>query len=223
MLDRYRELAAEHEWRISRVFDTHLHADHLSGARALAAAVGATVHLNPADDFAFPYEPIADGDRFELPGGAFLGVAAVHTPGHTRGSTVYRVGDQAVLTGDTLFVDGVGRPDLAERAAEFARNLYHSLAEKVLVLPDEMLVFPAHYGEAVAVHPDEPVGARLGTLRSELAPLSLAEEEFVAWATARSTPRPPNNAEIIRVNAAGAELPAALLGALELGPNRCSA
>jgi len=222
-LDRYRELAAEHEWRITHVFDSHLHADHVSGARALARAVGASLHLNPADNFAFAYERLTDGERFELPGGVSFAVAALHTPGHTRGSTVFFVADRAVLTGDTLFVDGVGRPDLAERAVEFARNLYHSLREKVLVLPDDALVLPAHYSDSVVVRPDEPVGARLGTLRSQLAPLSLPEEEFVAWATERSTPRPPNYAAIIRANAAGAELPAAVLGGLELGPNRCSA
>jgi glyoxylase-like metal-dependent hydrolase (beta-lactamase superfamily II) len=222
-LDLYRELAAEHEWRIARVFDTHLHADHVSGARALAEAVGASLHLNPADDFAFAYERLADGDRFELSGGEHFGVAALHTPGHTRGSTVYFVADRAVLTGDTLLVDGVGRPDLAERAVEFARNLYHSLKEKVLVLPEDALVLPAHYGDAVVVRPDEPVGARLATLRSQLAPLSLPEEEFVAWATERSTPRPPNYAAIIRANAAGSELPPSVLSRLELGPNRCSA
>jgi glyoxylase-like metal-dependent hydrolase (beta-lactamase superfamily II) len=136
---------------------------------------------------------------------------------------VYFVADRAVLTGDTLLVDGVGRPDLAERAVEFARNLYHSLKEKVLVLPEDALVLPAHYGDAVVVRPDEPVGARLATLRSQLAPLSLPEEEFVAWATERSTPRPPNYAAIIRANAAGSELPPSVLSRLELGPNRCSA
>jgi len=221
-LGQYTRLAAEHEWRITRVFDTHLHADHLSGARSLADAEGASLHLNPFDTFKFPYEALADGDRFELPGGISFSVAAIYTPGHTRGSTVYLVADRAVLTGDTLFVDGVGRPDLAERAAEFARNLYHSLQEKVLVLDDEVLVLPAHYGDAVVVRPDEPVAALLGALRRELRPLSLPEEEFVSWATERSTPRPPNYAAIIEANATGSSLPVSVLSALELGPNRCS-
>lgn len=218
----YGRLADEHGWRIARVFDTHLHADHLSGARLLAQATGASLHLNPADTFDFAYEPLGDEDRFELPGGASLRVAAIPTPGHTRGSTIYVVADRVVLSGDTLFVDSVGRPDLAERAEEFAHNLYHSLHEKVLALPDEALVLPGHYGDHVVVRPDWPVGATLGELRRVLLPLSYGEEEFVSWATARSAPRPPNYSEIIKANMGRSDAPLAALRQLELGPNRCS-
>jgi glyoxylase-like metal-dependent hydrolase (beta-lactamase superfamily II) len=222
-IEHYLDLAAARGWRISRVFDTHLHADHLSGARALAAATGASLHLNPADTFAFDYTPITDGDRHELPGGVELSVAALHTPGHTLGSTMYFVGDDAVLTGDTLFVEGVGRPDLADKAEEFAHNLYHSLQERVLTLPDDTFVLPGHYGEGVPVHPHQPVGAPLAELRRTLEPLQLDEPAFVVWATERAVPRPPNYVEIIKANMGTPETPLALLQQLELGPNRCSA
>ena len=222
-LDHYLAVAADKGWRITRVFDTHLHADHLSGARDLAASTGASLHLNPADTFSFDYTPLTDGDRHQLPGGVEMSVAALHTPGHTMGSTIYLVGDDAVLTGDTLFVDGVGRPDLADRAEEFAHNLYRSLQERVLTLPDEAFVLPGHYGEGVPVHPRQPVGAPLGELRRTLEPLQLDEEHFVVWATERATPRPPNYAEIIKANMGRPETPIALLQQLELGPNRCSA
>ena len=183
------------------MFDTHLHADHLSGARLLAEADRARrFHLNPADTFDFAYEPLGDEDRFELPGGVSFRVAAIHTPGHTRGSTIYVVADRLVLSGDTLFVDSVGRPDLADRAEEFAHNLYHSLHDKVLSLPDDAFVLPGHYGEEVVVRPDRPVGATLGELRQALAPLSYDEDQFVSWATARAAPRPPNYVEIIQAN-----------------------
>ena len=122
-VDVYLEVAAEHGWRIRRVFDTHLHADHVSGARNLAARVGATLHLNPADSFNFGYAALRDGESFALGGSSAFSVAALRTPGHTEGSTVYFVDERIVLTGDTLFVDGVGRPDLAEHAEEFAHNL----------------------------------------------------------------------------------------------------
>jgi len=220
--DVYLEVAAEQGWEITRVFDTHLHADHVSGARALAAQTGATLHLNGADTFAFDYTPLRDGDTFELGTGSSFSVAALRTPGHTQGSTVYFLDDRAVLTGDTLFVDGVGRPDLAERAAEFAHNLYHSLQERVLTLPDSAVVLPGHYGDAVRVRPDVPVGATLGELRETLAPLSFDEDEFVAWATERATPRPPNYVEIITVNMGRSDLPRTELTRLEAGPNRCS-
>jgi glyoxylase-like metal-dependent hydrolase (beta-lactamase superfamily II) len=218
----YFRLADEHGWRITRVFDTHLHADHLSGARLLAEAADAHLHLNPADTFEFAYEALGEEDRFELPGGVTFRVAAIHTPGHTRGSSIYVVADRFVLSGDTLFVDSVGRPDLAERAEEFAHNLYRSLHEKVLALPDDALVLPGHYSDHVVVRPDRPVGATLGELRRALAPLSYDEEEFVAWATARSAPRPPNYAAITQANMGRSLARLTELRELELGPNRCS-
>jgi len=221
--DVYQQAASERGWRITRVFDTHLHADHLSGARALAEVAGASLHLNPADLFSFEYTPLADGERFELPGGAELSVAVLHTPGHTEGSTMFFVDDSAVLSGDTIFVDGVGRPDLAERAEEFARNLYRSLSEKILPLPEEVMVLPAHHGEGVAVVPDEVVGGRLGELRRSLDALSLDEEAFVSWATSRVTERPPNYRAIIEVNRGRSPSTTGSLRDLEAGPNRCSA
>jgi len=218
----YTRVADEHGWKIVRVFDTHLHADHLSGARPLAAATGASIHLNPADTFEFDYEALSDGDAFELPGGVSFRVAAMHTPGHTRGSTVYLVGDRAVLAGDTLFVESVGRPDLADRAEEFAHNLYRSLHDKVLSLPDDAYVLPGHYGDEVVVRPDRPVGATLGELRLALEPLSFGEDDFVAWATEHATSRPPNYVEIVQANMGRNAVPLAELRALETGPNRCA-
>jgi glyoxylase-like metal-dependent hydrolase (beta-lactamase superfamily II) len=220
--DIYVALAEEHGWRITRVFDTHLHADHLSGARALAARTHATLHLNPADTFEFPYEPLRDGDTFALGSHAAFSVAALRTPGHTQGSTVYFVDNRVVLTGDTLFVDGVGRPDLAERAEEFAHNLYRSLHDRVLTLPDDAFMMPAHYGDGVTVRPDLPVGATLGELRKSLLALGFDEDAFVAWATERATPRPPNYVEIIKANMGRSDLPRTAIAQLEAGPNRCS-
>ena len=222
-VDLYRQKAAEHGWRITRVFDTHLHADHLSGARALAEGTGASLHLNPADTFEFEFTPLSDGDRFVLPGGAELSVAVVHTPGHTAGSVLYRLGEHAVLSGDTLFVEGVGRPDLADRVEEFARNLHRSLHQKVLRLPDRVRVLPAHYGNGVAVRPGEPVAATLGELRTTLGPLSLDEDRFVEWVVSHVSDRPPNYAEIIKVNMGRTDASGELVRMLEAGPNRCSA
>jgi glyoxylase-like metal-dependent hydrolase (beta-lactamase superfamily II) len=220
--DRYLDAARRYGWRVSRVFDTHLHADHVSGARQLAKDAHASLHLNPADAFEFAFEPLEDGARFALPGGAELAVGALHTPGHTTGSTVYVLDGHAVLSGDTLFVDGVGRPDLADRAEEFARSLYRSLHDKVLPLPDETLVLPAHYGDEMRVAPGEVVAARLGDLRTRLDQLSLDEEGFVAWAAARATPRPPNYVEIVKTNMGRAHHSHRSAAHLEAGPNRCS-
>ncbi len=220
--DVYRRLADEHGWAIERVFDTHLHADHLSGARPLATITGASLHLNAADPFEFAYEPLADGDRFDLPGGHGLSVVALPTPGHTRGSTVYVVSDRAALTGDTLFVESVGRPDLADQARAFADDLYDSLQKRLLVLPDELLVLPGHYGDDVIVRPDQPVGALLGDLRRDLEALSLDRSAFVEWAVSRSVERPKNYVRIVEANMGRVSDPVTALRELELGPNRCA-
>ena len=222
-LEVYEGVAAQHGWQITRVFDTHLHADHLSGARALAQRTGATLHLNPADHFGFPFTPLTDREAFPLPSGTAMEVSVLHTPGHTEGSTIYRIGDAVVLTGDTLFVDGVGRPDLAERAEPFARQLHRSLQERVLSLPDEARILPAHHGSDVRVVPGETVGAPLGRLRQELTALRMDEEAFVRWAVARVTARPPHYQEIVRANLAADPDTLAALRPLEAGPNRCAA
>ncbi len=218
----YEKIATARDWTIVGVFDTHLHADHLSGARELARRTGATLYLNPADTFDFDYEPLTDEQVFTLPCGTDLGVSVLHTPGHTEGSTIFRVGDDAVLTGDTLFVDGVGRPDLADRAEEFAHNLYASLHERVLCLGDATRVLPSHVGEDVHIRPGEIVTATVGDLRRDLRPLSLDEDDFVRWAAAAATDRPPNYVEIIHANMGRPRVGADELRDLELGPNRCS-
>ena len=221
-VDRYVSLARAEGWRITRVFDTHLHADHLSGARAVAAATGASLHLSPFDAFEFDFVPLGEADRFTLAGDLDVDVAVVHTPGHTQGSVVLLVGDEALLSGDTLFVDSVGRPDLAERAEEFAHLLHRSLTGHVLVLDDNVTVLPAHYGDSTRVVPGMPVARALGSLRASLPALSLDEEAFVAWATAHVTERPPNYAEIVRANMGRSRAELRTLAGLELGPNRCS-
>lgn len=222
-VDQYLEVAAEHGWRITRLFDTHLHADHLSGVRALAEATGASIHLNPADGYRFAFEPLGDAQWFTLGDAEHFGVTVFSSPGHTPGSTLYEVGGRALLTGDTLFVDGVGRPDLADHAEEFARDLYRSLHTKVIAMPVDVTVLPAHYGESLVVSPGAVVGVRLEELRATLPQLSWTEDEFVAWASSRARPRPPHYQEIIRANAGLTAAPIEDLKRLELGPNRCAA
>ncbi|MBU6494833.1 MAG: MBL fold metallo-hydrolase [Acidobacteria bacterium] len=217
----YRSLAAEHGWSVAYVVDTHLHADHLSGSRRLVELTGAELWLSPHDPFSFGFHSLEDGLELSLTDGVSLVVSAVSVPGHTEGSTMYRLGEAAVFSGDTLFLESVGRPDLAEQAEPFARALFRSLHERILPLSDDTIVFPAHYGPVVDVHVGTPVAAPLGELRHSLAALSLEEEEFVAWALTHVKDRPPNYQRIVRVNAGLEEL-SADVAELELGPNRCA-
>ena len=221
-IDRYLNLAAHYGFRITHVFDTHLHADHVSGGRALAAATGATLILNPADTFHYSYTPLTDGLAVELEHNVHLTVEAVSAPGHTQGSTVYRLGDAALFTGDTLFLESVGRPDLADQAEEFAHALYNTLHKRVLPLSDDILIFPAHWGDAVQVQYGELVTARLGDLRPVLPALSYSEADFVDWAMTHVKDRPPNYVEIVKFNIGISTLSPEEISEMELGPNRCA-
>ncbi len=218
---RYEEIARRHGWMISHVLDTHLHADHLSGARALATDTGAALWLNPADPFKFAFEPLADGASIELALGIDLRVASVSVPGHTEGSTMYQLGDYAIFTGDTLFLESVGRPDLADEAEGYAHHLFHSLHDRVLPLNDDILVFPAHFGAGVEIRANEFVTRHLGEIRHTLPALELSEDDFVRWAVDHVKNRPGNYRQIVGINA-GSSAPGPDDADLEIGPNRCS-
>jgi glyoxylase-like metal-dependent hydrolase (beta-lactamase superfamily II) len=218
----YVRRAADRGWTISHVMDTHLHADHLSGARDLAQRVGAELLLSPLDGFGFPHGDLVDDMTVEIGAGVELSVSVLSTPGHTRGSTTFTLGDAAVFTGDVLFLESVGRPDLADQAESFAHALFASLHERILTLPDGALVLPAHAGAKVEVRSGRPVTATLGTLRESLWQLSCGEDEFVAWATSSVSERPPNYVMIVEANRAGASVDAGTRSDLEAGPNRCA-
>lgn len=221
-IEQYLHRAAARGWTLTHVFDTHLHADHVSGARALAASTGAALVLNPADRFEFEFQPLSDGMEVHVGDGVSITVVTIPTPGHTMGSTCYLLGESAIFTGDTLFLESVGRPDLADRAEEFARELYASLHDRVLSLPDDVVVYPAHYGDVVEVHAGASVSAPLGVLADSLWQLRCEEDEFVAWTLASVKDRPPNYAAIVRANQGEGELDAAERRGLEEGPNRCA-
>lgn len=148
-LESYVAFAAAKGLRLARVIDTHLHADHRSGGRALAARTGAVYSLHRSANVRFPFEALDDGQVIEL-GNTILKV--LHTPGHTPESLSLLVSDLRrgpdpwfVLTGDTLFVGAVGRPDLPGRARENAAELYDTLHTKLLTLPDAVEVYPGHF------------------------------------------------------------------------------
>jgi glyoxylase-like metal-dependent hydrolase (beta-lactamase superfamily II)/rhodanese-related sulfurtransferase len=221
-LKLYFDIAEQLGVKISYIFDTHLHADHISGGRLLREETGADLILNPSDPFHYDYTPLTDGMSIELDEGVHLRVEALRAPGHTEGSTIYRLADACIFTGDTLFLESVGRPDLADQAEPFARALYHTLHERVLPLPDDIVVLPAHWGDAVEVRHGELVAKPLGELRPVLPALAFDEEAFVAWAVKSVKDRPPNYVEIVRYNAGDSTLTLDDIHEKELGPNRCA-
>ncbi len=219
-ISRYVDIASANGWRITHVLDTHLHADHVSGSRALSAATGAALRLSGADPLRFPFAVLADGERLGL-GDAVVQVHA--SPGHTLGSVVIDLDGHALLTGDTLFVDGVGRPDLADAARQYAEELYRSIRSVFAAHTSDALVLPAHFGDGVTVVAGEPVVATLGAVRDAVPQLDWDRDRFVEWASTRATPRPPSYVEIVRLNTGDASASREEISLLEVGPNRCGA
>lgn len=217
--DVYLELARRHGWSIRYVLETHIHADHLSRARALSEQTGATLLLPAQERVTFPFTPIAYGDRVVL-GNASL--TAVHTPGHTHESTSYVLNESAVFTGDTLFTNGVGRPDLhadPEAARQRARALFASLT-RLRALPPRIVVLPAHASEPIAFD-GRAITAPLGDVVRWLSGWLTSEVAFVERVTSHLPPTPPNFARIVALNEAGV-FPASDPADLEAGANRCA-
>ena len=153
-IEPYLEAAAQKSMRITHIFETHVQADHLSGARRLSEATGAPVIFHKSAPVEFPHLNVEDGERHDL-GNVVLSI--LHTPGHTPDSVSILVTDKTrasepwfVLTGDTLFSGGVGRPDLIGAGSEamLAEQLHDSLHRKIMTLPDHLEIFPAHFGGA---------------------------------------------------------------------------
>jgi glyoxylase-like metal-dependent hydrolase (beta-lactamase superfamily II) len=216
----YLWLAEGRGWRITRVLDTHVHADHLSRSRRLAELVGATLHMPEGAPVSYPFSDLADGEVLEV-GSAKL--EAVRTPGHTPESTSYLLDRRALFTGDTIFLSAVGRPDLdatPEVARQRARELYRSL-RRLLALDPETLVLPGHTAEPVAFD-GEPICARLSEVRGSVRILKEDEDAFVEEIAGHRTPTPSNFERVLVLNRAGLSLEGDPTE-LEVGANRCAA
>jgi hydroxyacylglutathione hydrolase len=204
-VDAYAGFAASKGMRITHVIDTHVHADHRSGGPALAAPVGAAYCLHEAADVALRFTPLRDDQELEL---GNTRIKVLHTPGHTPESICLLVTDLRrgtdpwfVLTGDTLFVGAVGRPDLPGHARENAATLHASLHEKLLTLPDELEVYPGHFaGSACGAGMS---GKPMSTIAFEKRwnpLLKMSEAEFVDQVGGTVPPKPEGMAEIMRWN-----------------------
>jgi len=206
-IDEYLELARYMGVSIEHILETHNHADHVSGHGRLAAATGATIHIHreAAPDYA--HEPFDDG--WELRVGCVT-IRALHTPGHRPEHTAFALVDTrrgpepwAVLSGDTLFVGDVARPDLAIEKSDGARGIFRSLHEKILGLGDEVEVWPGHLGGSMCGGPgmDMKVSSTIGYERKHNPTLRIEDEDaFVARALAKLGEQPPNFQAIVALN-----------------------
>jgi glyoxylase-like metal-dependent hydrolase (beta-lactamase superfamily II)/rhodanese-related sulfurtransferase len=230
--DQYVTTAAEADMEITRVLDTHVHADHISGGRDLAARLDVPYHLGEhatERDIDYEFDPLADGETVSV---GDCEIKALAAPGHTTEMVAYRVGDEAVLTGDSLFLDSVGRTELEfgeDAAEEGARMQYETLHETLLELPDELTVLPGHVtvnndGTYENASPGELVGVSLGDVRDQLDLATLDEGEFVEQMVENIPEKPDNYETVISINL-GTESVESSRDAtmLETGANNCAA
>jgi hydroxyacylglutathione hydrolase len=201
----YLELAEEQGFEITHIVETHNHADHLSGRGRLAQATGARIHVPAGAGAEYEHEPVVDGAAIEL---GKVKIVAFATPGHRPEHTAYLVADRdrteefwCLLTGDSLFVGDVARPDLAVDPEDGARLLFRSLRE-LMMLRDYVELWPAHVGgslcggAAMSKKPSSTVGVE--RLFSPL--VRLDEDEFVRKVTGEMRPQPPNFERIVELN-----------------------
>jgi len=214
----YQRVAVEHGWRIRTVLETHVHADHVSRARALAVVTEARLCLPMTDRVSFAYEPLKDGDI--VPVGS-ASTRVLHTPGHTPESVCYLLNDRFLFTGDTLFLTAVGRPDLEASAEQAHRraHLLHASLQRLVALPPDTVVLPAHTSEPVAFN-GQAISATLRVVQERTSLLRENEETFVRQILTRLPPTPPNHHRIVALNEAGM-LPDDPTD-LEAGANRCA-
>jgi len=222
-VDIYLQAAEEHKVQIRHIFETHLHADFVSGHRELATRAGASIYIGAQAQARFPHVDVQDG--FELRVGR-LRIRVLETPGHTLESVCLVITDEekathpwAVLTGDTLFLGDVGRPDLSKThtPAELAGLLYDSLHNKLLKLADDVLVYPAHgAGSLCGRNMRAERSSTIGTERLTNYALQIkSREEFVRQLTSNLPARPEYFLQDAEINRDGAT---ALSALSELAP-----
>ena len=213
LVDEYVRIAEAQGIPIVAVLETHVQADHVSGLPELIERTGAVAYLPEGADVEFEHVPVADGEVIEL---GNTEIQAIATPGHAAAHHAYVVTDRTrgdepwfVLTGDALLVGDAGRPDLHAHGETtpdaMARTLYRSLTERLLSLPDDLLLYPAHYsgsvcGRGLSANPASTIGFER---RHNKALQFDSEDAFVQALVTDIPPAPPQQAEIVAANRAG--------------------
>lgn len=211
--------------KVAGVVDTHVHADHISGGHEIAAKSGAPYYI--ADDdmegAPLPYIRLDDGDVLKV-GSSTVRVLALATPGHTPGSSSLLIDDRYFLSGDTLFVESVGRPDLGGMAKDWAYDLFDTLYAKLGDVKDDVLVLPAHYSRPEEIRAGGLVAEKLGKIRAENEAFHVNDkEQFVAYILGDLPEQPASYAVMRLVNRGEAKADEERAFELEIGANRCAA
>ncbi|HYJ01511.1 MAG TPA: rhodanese-like domain-containing protein [Nitrososphaeraceae archaeon] len=247
--ESFLQTSQDNELQITQLIDTHQHADHVSGIVKLTKTKTPETNMGKTNVFFSSLEEydssktelknimyVKDGDKLNV--GDKVTLRAIHTPGHTNGSMSFIIEytpndnnnlnnkdpvHSYLFTGDTLFVDGVGRPDLRDEAKKFAELLYDTYHKKILQLPDNTVVLPAHFnGTSIALKHTVPIIETLGTIKKRVKLLSMNKEEFIDYIADTVQPRPGNYKTIISINKKMLPYDEIEMVDLEAGPNSCA-
>lgn len=222
--DVFNTFAKSKDVVIKHVIDSHLHADHISGGLALAMQNDAHYYLPPLDatEVTFNYTPLLEGMHIQL-GSTAIDVSALYSPGHTIGSTSFIVDNRYLLSGDILFVDSIGRPDLAGAAEDWAGHLRHTLYHVYRQLREPLMVLPAHFMGLTELNDDGTVMKSLTELISNNHGLNIEDEEqFLRLVTDDLPPQPNRYQQIREVNMGKLICTHDEETEMEIGPNRCA-
>jgi len=250
--ESFLKITQDNELQITQLLDTHQHADHVSGIVKLVKTITTETNMERIRLYFSSLEDydtskkllkniiyIKDGDKIDIDDKVTL--RAIHTPGHTNGSMSFIIeyspndnnnnnihdknstNSYYLFTGDTLFVDGVGRPDLRDQAKKFAELLYNTYHTTILQLPDDTVVLPAHFnGRSIALKHGVPMLETLGTIKKRVKLLSVNKDEFIDYIADTIEPRPRNYRTIISINKKMLSHDEIEMGDLEAGPNSCA-
>ncbi|OKY75337.1 MAG: hypothetical protein BM485_08690 [Desulfobulbaceae bacterium DB1] len=224
-IDFYIDFAARRGAAIVKSFETHRQADYISGSIDMATKTGASIMVKKEDFLGadFEYTALEDGRIFTFSRGD-VEVKAIHTPGHTLGSTSYLIDNKYLLSGDTIFINTAGRPDLGGKSAEWSRHLYLTLTLKMRGLNDDIRVLPGHYTSWDEANQDGIFMESLGRIRKKNRAFHLPNElKFAEFIEANLRPQPGVYSQIRRVNGGWLKVEADEADIMDLGKNECGA
>ena len=225
-IDFYRHFAGEHGSKLVKTFETHLQADYISGSQQLSVKTGAQIvgHENDFQGAAFDYRAVNDQDTFSFSEGG-PEIRAIHMPGHTPGSTCYLIDSYYLVSGDTVFIMSIGRPDLGGKAEEWSKLLYGTLKTKIAELGDDVIVLPGHYIEWSEANSEQLFIDTLGSIKHKNADIyGIGEEaEFVRFIQDNMRKQPDEYAQIRKVNAGLLDVDDEDQEIMDLGKNECAA
>ena len=222
----YLDFAKQHGSTITKTVETHRQADYISGSDALRQTAGVEI-IAPEDDFkpaAFPYTPANHGDRHRVGSGG-PEVKVIHTPGHTPGSTCYLIDGKYLVTGDTVFIESIGRPDLGGMAEAWSQMLFRTMTDILLKLDVETVILPGHYAQWDEADEQLIFAATMGAVRERNADIYGIDNagDFFKFIKANLRPQPEEYAKIREINAGLVQVDQDQQEIMDIGKNECAA